>query len=297
LQTAPPPAAKPHAQRFLPHLALAFGAMALSMSAIFVKWANAPGAVSGFFRMGIAAVILALPLVAQVRRRGWPPSRHILFAALGGVFFALDLAAWNTALLITSAASATLLGSTSPLWVGIGTWILFKRRLHGEFWGGTLVAMVGATMILGRDSMVHPSLGKGDLLGMAAGFFYGLFFLAAERARERLSSLEALWISVGSSTIVLFALSLAWGQPFTGYPLRTYASLGALALIVQVAGWYVINYALGHLPASLVSSTLLGQPVLTAILAVPLLGQPLSAAQAAGGLIALAGVLIIHRSR
>jgi drug/metabolite transporter (DMT)-like permease len=288
---------KDSVRRFLPHLALVFGILALGMSAIFVKWANAPGAVSGFYRMSFAAVILALPFGAHIRRRGRPSTRHLLFAVLGGVFFALDLAAWNTALLITSAASATFLGCTSPLWVGIGTLVLFKRKLHREFWGGTLLAMIGATIIVGRDFMVHSALGMGDLLGLVAGVFYGLFFLAAERAREKLSSLAALWISIVSSTMVLCVLSLALGQAFTGYPIQTYANLGALALVVQVAGWFAINYALGHLPASLVSSTLLAQPVLTAILAVPFLGQPLGASQAAGGAIALAGILIVHRSK
>jgi drug/metabolite transporter (DMT)-like permease len=285
------------ARRFLPHLGLVFGILALGMSAIFVKWANAPGAVSGFYRMCFAAVILALPFGEQIRRRGRPSTRHLLFAVLGGVFFALDLAAWNTALLVTSAASATFLGCTSPLWVGVGTLVLFRRKLRREFWGGTLLAMMGATIIVGRDFQVHSSLGMGDLLGLIAGVFYGLFFLAAERAREELSSLAALWISIASSTAVLGVMSLALGQAFTGYPLRTWVNLGALALVVQVAGWFAINYALGHLPASLVSSTLLAQPVLTAILAVPFLGQPLGASQIAGGGIALAGILIVHRSK
>ena len=284
-------------QRLLPHLALVFGALALGMSAIFVKWANAPGAVSGFYRMSFAAAVLALPFGKQIRIRGWPPMRHVLFAVLGGVFFALDLAAWNTALLITSAASATFLGCTSPLWVGIGTLVLFRRRLRAEFWGGTLLAMIGAGIIVGGDFKVHSTLGVGDLLGLVAGVFYGLFFLAAERAREKLTSLVALWISIAGSTVILGIMSLALGQAFTGYPVRTYLNLGALALVVQVAGWFAINFALGHLPASLVSSTLLAQPVLTAILAVPFLGQPLAASQIAGGAIALAGILVVHHTR
>lgn len=37
-----------------------------------------------------------------------------------------------------------------------------------------------------------------------------------------------------------------------------------------------IHYALGYLPASLVSPTLLGQPVLTAIFAIPLSGGGLT---------------------
>jgi len=59
----------------------------------------------------------------------------------------------------------------------------------------------------------------------------------------------------------------------------------------------VINYALGHLPASIVSPTLLGQPVVTALLAGLLLGEVLSAWHIAGGVAVLAGVLLVHRSR
>ncbi len=61
-----------------------------------------------------------------------------------------------------------------------------------------------------------------------------------------------------------------------------------MAIVVQVVSLLSVNYALGHLPASLVSPTLLGQPVITAIAAVPLLGQALSAAQVIGGAVVLA---------
>ena len=47
----------------------------------------------------------------------------------------------------------------------------------------------------------------------------------------------------------------------------TYLLLAALAFGPQLLGWLAINYAQGHLPASLVSPSLLGQPVVTAILA------------------------------
>ncbi|MBI3975725.1 MAG: EamA family transporter, partial [Armatimonadetes bacterium] len=62
-------------------------------------------------------------------------------------------------------------------------------------------------------------------------------------------------------------------------------------------GYLAITYALGHLPASLVAPTLLGQPVVTAALAGPLLGEVLSWGHAAGGAAVLAGVYLVHRSR
>jgi drug/metabolite transporter (DMT)-like permease len=62
-----------------------------------------------------------------------------------------------------------------------------------------------------------------------------------------------------------------------------------------VTGWLAINYALGHLPAAVVSPTLLAQPVLTAIIAVPLLGQAMGPQQILGGAVALSGIYLLNR--
>ncbi|HLF82125.1 MAG TPA: DMT family transporter, partial [Anaerolineales bacterium] len=64
----------------------------------------------------------------------------------------------------------------------------------------------------------------------------------------------------------------------------------------QVLGYLAVTYALGRLPASLVAPTLLGQPVVTAALAVPLLGESISWLQAGGGMAVLAGVALVHRA-
>jgi drug/metabolite transporter (DMT)-like permease len=179
---------RPEATAFLPYLALVFGILGLGFSAIFVRWAGAPGAVSGFYRLSIAAAVMALPASNQARRQSPLSRRHVWFAVLAGVFFAADITSWNTAVLISNAANATLLANTSPLWVGIGALLLFKERLRPLFWAGLLLAIFGAIVILGRDFLTHPTLGLGDLLGLLAGFFYGGFFLATQKARDRLSS-------------------------------------------------------------------------------------------------------------
>ncbi len=280
----------------LPYVALTFGVLALGLSAIFVKWANAPGPVSGFYRMVIAGAVIALPFGIQARRQAPLSKRHILLAALAGLFFAGDLASWNSAVLITSAANATLLGNSSPLWVSLGALVLFKEKLRPAFWAGLFVVLVGSTVILGEDFLLHPSFGIGDLLSLMSGFFYGCFLLATERARDKLSSLVSWWVSAAAAAGALFLVSVFFGFPLVGYGITTWQSLIALALITQVGGWLALNYALGHLPASLVSPSLLGQPVLTALFAVPLLGQSLSRLQIGGGLLVLAGIWIVHRA-
>jgi drug/metabolite transporter (DMT)-like permease len=284
----------------LPYLGLAFGIVGLGMSALFVRWAHAPGPVSGFYRVGIAAMLMALPAVGAARRQsrqaGGISRRHLLLAMLAGLFFAGDLSTWNTSVLITNAANATLLGNTAPVWVSLGALILFKEKLGRVFWAGLALAMLGAVVILGGDFLVHPAIGRGDVLATIAGVFYGCFLLTTQHARAGLSSLLTWWVAACVSTTALLAISLLLGQPIFGYPASAYLSLVAAALVSQLGGYLSLNYALGHLPASVVSPTLLLQPVLTAVLAVPLLGEGISWGQVLGGVIVLVGIWIIHRS-
>ena len=171
------------------------------------------------------------------------------------------------------------------------------ERLGWGFWGGLALAMLGAGVILGGDFLRHPELGIGDLLTLLAGVFYGGFLLTTQRARTGLNSLLTWWVSALVSSAALLAISLLLGQPITGYSPAAYASLASAALISQVGGYCLINYALGHLPASVVSATLLLQPVLTALLAVPLLGEGISWWQLLGGSIVLAGIWLVYRQR
>ena len=283
--------------RFSGYLALGVGILSLGFSAIFVRWANAPGIVAGFYRVAIATALLAWPFYRRVKAQGGLSRRGLRFAVLGGLFFAADLGLWATGVVMSGATNPTLLANTAPLWVGLGTLVLFRTRLRATFWAGLLLAMTGAVVILGLDSLRAVSFGVGTLLGLLAGIFYGGYFLITQRGRETLDSLTYFWPAAVTSTIAFLILCLALRQPLTGYPASAYLNFLGLGLVSQVFGYLSMNYALGHLPASIVAPTMLGQPVATAILAGPLLGETLSPWQALGGLAVLAGVYVVHYSQ
>jgi drug/metabolite transporter (DMT)-like permease len=99
------------------------------------------------------------------------------------------------------------------------------------------------------------------------------------------------------AALTLLVISLGLRMPLTGYPPQTYLAFLGAALISQIGGYLSIGYALGHLPASIVSPTMIGQPVVTALLAIPLLGEALRTEQWIGGLVVLVGIYLVHRSR
>jgi drug/metabolite transporter (DMT)-like permease len=257
----------------------------------------------GFYRLGIATLILTpFYLRNKARKSGTSPAAPLkwgilILPVLAGVGSALDHFVWNTSLQYTSAANATLLGNTSPLWVALAAWLLFKERTRWLFWLGLSLAMGGAVAVLSNDFLRHPMIGWGDLLALLTGLFYAMFFLFSQRSRQHFNTLSHVWICSLSSTLVLLFLSLVTGASLTGYSTFTYLMFLAAALLPQIVGYLAMGYALGHLPASIVSPTMLGQPVLTALLAIPLLGETLQPVQWIGGLVVLGGIFLVHRSR
>jgi drug/metabolite transporter (DMT)-like permease len=288
----------PAKQPYLPYIALMMGIVCLSFSAMFGKWANAPGPVIGFYRIGLATIILLPVFLLRKRKNGVKlPKEVLLLPILGGIFTAFDHGTWNSSLRYTSAANATLLGNTAPLWVALFTWLVFRQKLRGLFWIGLVFTLGGAVTVLGSDFIRHPTIGLGDLLAMAAGVFYAGYFLVTERGRQKLDTLTYVWLVDLVATFTLLVITLGMKIPLSGYPSQSYLAFLGAALISQVGGYLSIGYALGHLPASIVSPTLIGQPVVTALLAIPLLGEALRTEQWIGGLVVLAGIYLVHRSR
>ena len=96
----------------LAYPALALGVFCIGTSAIFVKLAGVPGVVSAFYRVFIA--LLALLPLGLGRRTSLRMDRSSWgLIALSSLFFVGDLVLWNTSLLLTSAAAATLLANNS----------------------------------------------------------------------------------------------------------------------------------------------------------------------------------------
>lgn len=269
----------------------------ITWSAIFVRWADVPGPVSAFYRVLIAGVVL---LAWRGVRGGTRPvaPRAAWIAVAGGVFFALDLALWNTALLKTQAAVASILGNNTPIFVGIMSWLALRRRPRRSFWIGLALSLTGCLLIISvnlRPGTATPGSATGDLLAIAASLFFAAYLIVTERVRQSMDTLTFNALAIAGSIVTLLAIALVMRLPLTGFPPRTWAALAGLGLITQLASYYALVYALGHLPATITSVGLLAQIPGTAALAWLLLGEPLTPLQMAGGAVVLAGIYVVTR--
>ena len=271
------------------YAALVTAISCIAWSAIFVRWTSIPGPASAFYRCLIPAIVL-LPTWFLPGRRPKLGLRSYAIIAIGGFFFALDLAFYNTSILQTSAANSTLLGNNTPIIVGLLTWLLFRRRPTFSFWVGLTLALTGSAVIMGADLAKHTKFGLGDIMALAAAACFAVYLIATEEIRSHTSTLEFLRLAILSSTIFMFVFTLILRTPLVVPDRRTFLALLGLGLVSQLGGYLALTYALGHLPATVTSVSLLSQGPLTAVLAALLLGEPLTRYQIGGGALVLLGV-------
>jgi drug/metabolite transporter (DMT)-like permease len=280
---------------YFAYFALIFGILCIGFSAIFVKLANVPGSVSTFYRVFIAGIAI-LPIWAYNGMKV-PLRRDLWLIFIGAVLFAFDLFLWNSAILLTSAATATLLANNAPIWVGLISVFVFRERLSSKFWLGLFLAIVGLNILVGLETWKTLNFNKGDVMAFVAGFFYAIYLILTLDSRKRVDTVTFMTFSILFMTILLFINNIAFGNPFFGFPLSIWLPLLGLGLISHFGGWISINYALGHIKGANVSVTLLSQSVVTGLLAIPILGEGLNLNQIIGGILILSGVYVVNRRR
>ena len=290
-------------RRWIAYGALLIAISGIAWSAIFIRWSAVPGPSSAFYRVFIAALVLVPWRLATAFRpyhdgaaRRRINRRGVLLALGGGVFFGLDLALYNSAVMRTTATTATLLGNNAPIFVAMGSWLFFRRTPPRRFWIGLALAMTGAVIVIAANAAQGTSA-TGDLTGafmsLAAAVFFAGYLLATEHVREEMDTLTFSTLAIVGSVATVLVVCLALGMPLTGFSPQTWLALLGLGLISQLGAYLALTYALGHLPATVTSVGLLAQVPLTAVLAVPLLGESLTLPFLAGAALVLTGIYVV----
>lgn len=281
----------------LAYLTLAVGVLALSLSAMFVHWADAPGTVTVFYRMATAGVVLLPFFLRMPAADRQPLRRYWYFPVIAAFCVALDHGLWSTAISMTQIANATLMNYISPLWVALFAWLVWHEKLTVKFWAGLAVTLTGTFIFFGAGNPGSFSVNAGDILATISSVFFAFYFLITQRSRTHLHTLAYLvpvnWFTAG----LLLAFNLISGHALTGYSTTTWLAFLGAGLISQTIGYFAISHALGSLPASVVSPTTIASPVITTLLAIPFAGQMPHINQWIGGLILLAGIYLVNRAR
>jgi drug/metabolite transporter (DMT)-like permease len=275
---------------------LLLGGVAIGLSPIFVRVSEIGPTATAFWR-----VLLALPALALWARLERGPSlRHVggdwRLLGLAGLFFAGDLTFWHLSIILTSVANATLFANFNPVFVTFGAFLLFGDRVRPLFLAALAIAMAGAAILMSDSFSIGREHVLGDVFGIVTGMFWASYFLAVSRLRARVPTGALMFWTSCVTAAALLPIALLSGDAMLPASAQGWAVLLGLALVSHAAGQGLIALALAHLPASLSSLSLLIEPLMAAIFAWVLLGEPISIRQGIGGAVILAGIALARRA-
>ncbi len=278
-------------------LAAAVGGV--SVSSILVRYAQAqdvPSLVISFYRLLFSTAMLAPFALWQVHREGFVLHRGDLsFMAGVGLMLAAHFATWVTSLEYTSVASSAVIVTTESLWVPLGAMYLLREHVGARVWAGVLVAFGGGLLLVAGDFGETRFGGRallGDMLAFAGALAASLYFLAGRRLRQRYTLLTYATLVYAFSTAFLGLMVLARGESLWPYSTTAFGFLFLFAFFPMILGHTLINYLLKWIPPHYVSTSILAEPVVSAVLALVLLQEAIGTLVLVGGLIILTGIVV-----
>lgn len=278
-------------QNAKPRLALAIGILCISIFPILVKLKLTPGLISAFYRMAFAFAIL-VPFAVFSGKFKMPPTKYFILALLCGILFGSDVAVWNIAIQESSATQASLLTNLSPVWVGIASFLFLNPKPKTNFWIGTVVAVFGMITFVGFRFFTNLDFDRAFIFAVLSGIFYAAYLLISKNVLAKIDVFSFMFLSLFASCVYLGVLCFSMNESFTGFSNAGWGVLVIQAVICQLAAWFLISFATQHMKATRVSLSLLGQAVLTSIIAFFFLDELITLQMIIGGIILLFGIRI-----
>ena len=236
-----------------------------------------------------AAVLLpwAVPALRRIDARDLP--RFMVAGLLGMVGYNLPV---TVGLQWLPASSAGLLLATEPVWVLVIGLVFLGERAGPRVLAGTGIALAGVAVIAGPAAL-SPGSGTRAVAGAAlvllATLAFGGYMIVLRPLSQKYGPVSATATSSVAGALPYLALA------GTAWPPRLSPSAGAellfLALGSTVAGMLLWNLAVVRGGAG-ISRLLYLEPVVSVLGAMVFLGERVTAAVLAGGVLVIAGVLM-----
>lgn len=290
--------------KFPPHLLLVLATILWGGN--FVIGRAVTGEIPPFtlaFLRWLLAFLVFFPIAFKQVKVDWPTLKSnwkiVLILSITGVF------AFNTLVYIgvyyTTSINASLMNSTTPIFIYILSFIFLKERLTRNQLIGTAISLIGVVFILSGgsiESLQHFTFNKGDLIVILAVFCWSIYSLLIKQYSNALPGTSTFLVTIALGAIMLL--------PFSSYELVTANTaiiwsaktigaifyVGTLASIVAFLCW---NKGVIQIGANRASIYLNFIPLFATIFATLFIGEKLLLAQVIGGLAVIGGVILTNR--
>ena len=298
-----PTPTRPESPAVSPTVALGVAVLAVSTSAVLVDLSTAPSLVKAFYRV-LFTLALVAPAAFVNHRDAFArlSARDALGATLAGAALAVHFGTWFESLRWTSVAASVTLVQAQPVFVALGAAFLLDERFSRRMTVGIAVALCGMVVMSVGELLSGAAVAGsrplyGDALALVGAVTAAAYVLAGRSLRQRVALLPYVTVVYAVCAAVLLAFVVRAGHSLGDYPDHEWLLFAAMALGPGLFGHTVLNWALAHVESSVVSVSLLGEPVGSTLLAVAVLAEVPTPTTLFGGAVVLAGIYLTASDR
>lgn len=277
-------------QRTAAVLGISAATVAWGLVPLILKHTHMPALSFAAYRLWMGVLVYVVVFAVTGRRLPWATLRA---CALGGVFFAVDVAFSFLAYQKTSVADATIIGALAPVCIMLGAARWFGERVDRRdlVFVGTSLAGVA---IVAVGSAGSPAFGAwGDVFAGASVLSWTAYWLFSKRARAEIGALDYMASVMLVAAVLMTAFAVASGQGLALPRGTDWGWIWLVTIVPGALGHLMVAWSHRHVEAWLGSLITQSQPVVGSVAAWVLLGEQLNVAIAVGGAIVLASTAIV----
>ncbi|EAX47505.1 protein of unknown function DUF6, transmembrane [Thermosinus carboxydivorans Nor1] len=276
-------------------LLIIFSACGFATLAIFIKFAYAAGANTVTvlaYRFTIAALLFG----AVIRLCGLDfrvtGKQAVQLCLLGGIGYGLMSTLFALTVLYLPASLAGIILYTYPALVSVLSFLVGDELFGWRKGVALVICFTGLVLVLGVSLTGLNTTGAA--FGLGSALVYSCYIVAGNRLLKGIDPLVSTFYVCTAAAVVFVAGGMLSGTLIWSLSLQGWLAILGIAVFatcIGILGFFAGMYRIGATNASIISTF---EPVITVLLSALLLEERITAIQGFGGLLILAGVLVLQ---
>jgi drug/metabolite transporter (DMT)-like permease len=237
---------------------------------------------------------LSLLVYALITRLPMPAPRDIpMLFLLGFLGFTVYHVGLNAGEVAVPAGAASFIIASVPIFSTLLPVIFLRERLTAVGWTGVIISFLGVAVIsvgTGTGLKFEPAA----LFIVLAAFGESLYFVIQKPYLARYSGLQLTTYTIWTGTMFMMVFLPGLITQLKTAPLASTLAVAYLGIFPAAIGYVLWSFALSRADVSRVTSTLNLSPILSLAIAFLVLGEIPSALSVVGGLVTVAGVILLN---